>query len=223
MAQDVFYGKPDKNGIIEVEVLNGLKMEYRTAVNLRQFYGDLYDYFMKNAEVQIYDSMGTKGEKAMGDFFDFQNKEGEFVDDKGNHNRHGDFYEKEFIWAKNDGSVEFELKWEGKAKTPNSPYGWFEISIDLVNRAIVDIEVEKNGQKQKLQNGTWEFRNKIVYKNNIIPKYLKTVPFVKNSDMLQNLYMQNIHLKEIERDFEWCLTKIKAPFIAFIESYFRTG
>ena len=216
----VFYEKNEKTGIVGQSAMTVSKMEYRCAVNLKEFYNALHTFFLKNPEVQFKDSLGSKTEKAKGNYFDFQAKEGEFVEDKTNLNRHGDMFEKRFTWAKNDGSVEFELIWEGKANIPHSAYGWFEIKIDLVNRNIVDVEVDKNGVKQKLQNGTWEFRNKIEYHNKVLPEFIRKVPFVKNSKKLEDLYLEYMYLKTLENEFRWCKEKIKAPLVAFIESYF---
>lgn len=192
-------------------------------INFRAFYNELHDKLIHNEYVRFYDMLGEPEDQKVGDFFDEQVKLGEHVDNKSNMNRAGDMFEWHFQWQKEDNRVNFEMKWKAKAKTPYSAYGWVEIYIDLVNRFLTDKEVLVGNQKVTLQNGTWEFRNKVVYKNNIIPKYLNEIPIVKNSPMLQALYLDHVAHEKIAKDIHLCEHKIVPFLYKIIDKHFKSN
>lgn len=195
-------------------------------INFRAFYNELHDKLVHNQYGRFVDMLGEKDDQKIGDFFNEQAKLGEHVDngfeeEGGFLNRTGDMFEWHFQWQKEDRAVNFEMKWSAMMKTPYSAYGWVEVHIDLVNRFLSDKEVLVGNQKVTLQSGAWEFRNKIVYKNNIILKNLKKIPIVKDSPMLQALYLDYVYAEKIKKDIHLCEHKVKDFLYAIIDKHFK--
>lgn len=217
----------ESNGIIE-KAITGFptKLEkFSISTNLRAFYNELHDTLVHNLYGRFTDMLGDPEGQKVGDFFDGQAKLGEHVDnglpsEGGFLNRTGDMFETHFMWAKKMNSIEMEVKWKAKMDTPYSAYGWVEFELDLVNRFLTDKEVLVGNEKKVLQSGSWEFRNKIKYKNKVLKK-LKKVPFIKDYPSIQGLYIDYVYYEKILKDIEFCETKIKPLIYKVIYKYFR--
>lgn len=213
------------NGIIENQFHGKIEGEtefYKTLVNLRGFYNELHDKLIDNEiGVKFVDVMGTKKEKEEGNFFDKQRPNSVKEDPKRWQTRTGDMFEKHFVWAKHDGYNEVEIKWHFKAPAKFSQFGWIEIQIDLVNRFVADKEVLIGNTKKVLQDGTWEFRNKMYYRNSVILKNVKNIPIVKNSPNLIQLYVDHLYYKTLLNDIDYCKYKIKPFIYSIINKHFK--
>ncbi len=209
-----------KNNIIELGFRGyPTRVEnFKCEVNFKAFYNELRDAFVNNKTAKFVDVLNDPD---TGEFLDFQVKAGEHVENEVNQNRSGDMFEKHFQWEKMAHAVNFEMKWKAKVTTPHSPYGWCEIEIDLVNRFLADKEILVGNTKKTVQGGSWEFRNKIKYYNNIIPKYLQKIPIVKNSASLQQLYIDHIHYNLLVEDIEWSIIKLNDIIYSVINKHFR--
>lgn len=215
---------PDKNGIIAETIYGGGKLEkFTSIIDFKAFYNELHDVLVDNKTVKFTDMWGHSEDKAKGDFFDFQSKKGEHTDNDSMGNRTGDIFEVNFVWSRKDeNSVEMEMKWQAKAPTPfTDGNGWVEVTIDLVCRHMVNREVLVGNNKKIMQEGAYEFRNKIEYKNKFIRTYLSKVPFVKNSPTLQGLYLDWVYAHAIENDVHWSEHKIVHLIYGVIHKHFQ--
>jgi hypothetical protein len=187
-------------------------------VNFNAFYNELRDVLVNNSSkafVDILNDPDTDG------YLEGHVKAGEHVDNEHHLNRTADMFEKHFQWEKTKDAVNFEMKWKARVKTPHSKYGWCEVEIDLVNRFLNDKEILVGNTKQTVQGGSWEFRNKIKYFNNIIPKYLQTLPIVKNSASLQQLYIDHVHYNLLVSDIEACVLEVEPLIYSVINKHFK--
>ena len=189
-------------------------------VDLKKFYNELHDTLVFNRTVRFVDMLTSNQNK--GQFLGGVHKLGEHVDNGELLNRSGDMFETQFVWAKNDGGAEeLEMNWMARAKTAFSEYGWVEFKINLVCRRIINKEVLIGNNKKTMQDGTWEFRNRITYKNSIIPNFLHKVPFVKDSSLLQQLYLDHVYFDNLQRDVEFVIEKIKPIVYNVIDKHFK--
>ena len=188
-----------------------------STINFKNFYNELHDTFIDKKFKDILNNPD-------GGFLDNQTKAGEFTDNKGNMNRTGDMFEKHFVWIKKTGNaLEMEMKWKAKKKSEITEHGWFEIEIDLVCRYVAEVEKLVGNKKMKLQSGAWEFRNKVIYKNNMIKKYLHSIPIVKNHKFLQELYFNSIYKKKVEQDLDFGVEKIVPIIYSVINKHFHSN
>lgn len=210
----------DGSEMIEADLYKGKLDKYVATTNLRAFYMELrevlVDWYFK-------DLLGSVAERKKGFFFEGGAKRGEFVENKIYHNRTADMFEKRFMWSKKaDSTVEFELIWEARFKTPHSEFGWLEFKLDLVCRRIVNKEVLDGNTKKVLQQGAWEFRNLFIYKNNIVDRYLKGIPFVKNHKFLRKIYLDHMYKHTLDNDVEYCEHEIMPIIQNLIKKYFTS-
>lgn len=208
----------DGSEMIEADLYKGKLDKYVATTNLRAFYMELreilVDWYYK-------DLLGSREDKKNGDFFGGEAKRGEFVENKIYENRTADMFEKRFMWSKKaDSTVEFELIWEARYKTPFSDFGWLEVKIYLVCRRIVNTEILEGNVKKILQQGAWEFRNEFVYKNNVVHKYLNNVPFVKDSKALRKIYLDHMYKHTLDHDVEFCEHELMPIIQNLIKKYF---
>lgn len=202
-----------KTEIIEAEFWGGKLENYRTSVDLKAFYNDLHDAFLYNKKGKFKDMVGTGDEKKWGHFFNYQAKAGEHIDNERYYNRTGDIFEKKFVWnVQPSGNSEFELIWEAYFPLPFTGYAWVEFKIDLVCRVMVDKEILVGNEKKKVQDGTWEHRHRIKYKNTIIPEYIAKIPIVGKSPSLRKLVLEHLYLKRIEEEITYVEHQI-APIV----------
>ncbi len=205
-----------KEGIFQETIKDGGKVEKLvTPINLRAFYNELHDTLVKN---KFKDMLNDPD----GDFLNNQAKAGEFVDNKANLNRTGDMFEIKFFLMKKEGVSEIEIQWKARKNSIITDYGWYEFKFDLVCRNMKDIDILEGNKKITLQSGGWEFRNEIVYKNNMIKKYLHKIPIVKNSPYLQKVYFEHIYMDKIEHDIIFG-EKILKIIYKVIDKHFKTN
>lgn len=204
------------NDLIEAIIKDGGTMEKLVkSVDIRAFYNELHDVLVaKNFKDIFFDPDS-------GDFFNHQTKAGEFTNNKENLNRKGDMYEIKFTKVINSDVTELEFVWKCKKKAEFSNTGWFEVKIDLTSRNIKDIEIVNGSSKKVLQFAGWEFRNEILYKNNVIKKKLNKIPFVKNSEIIKDLYINHMYAKTLESDIHFGEHKIYGLIYGVINKYFK--
>lgn len=211
------HGPNFETGMFEGKIKDGGKVEKLVAaIDLRAFYMDLHDTLVAKKFTDIIDNPD-------GGFLNNQTKAGEFTDNKAYMNRTGDMFEKKFYVFKKDGvPTEIEILWKAKKKSEITDYGWYEIKIDLVCRFITNKEILDGNKKIVLQSGGWEFRNEVIYKNNMIKKYLNTIPFVKNSKFLKEMYYEHMYVDKIEYDIDFGEHKIMKIIYTVIDKHFGT-
>lgn len=208
----------DGTEMIEAKLYAGKLDKFVATVNLRAFYMELHEILI---DWGFLDMLGTSEDMKTGDFFEGHAQKGEFVENKINENRSRDVFEKRFMWSKKaDGTVEFELVWEARYKTPHTDFGWLEFKLDLVCRRIVNKEILDGNNKKVLQQGTWEFRNLFIYKNNVVPKYLNNIPIIKSSDTFKKIYLDNLYEHTLNDDIEYCENNLMPLIINIINKYF---
>lgn len=211
----------DNTEMIEAVLYKGKLDKYIATVNLRAFYMELHEVLIDN---RFKDVLGTEEEKNMGNFFDGGANRGEFVENGSYMNRINDVFEKRFMWSKKpDSTVEFELHFEARHTTTYSEYGWLYFKLDLVCRRIVNKEILEGNTKKILQQGTWEFRNIFLYRNNIIPKYLNNIPIVKNNHTLKHLYLHQWYEHALEYDIGYCEHDLIPIIQNLINKYFSNN
>lgn len=111
-------------------------------------------------------------------------KEGQMIGEKGEEsNRSHNMFERKFFYNDVGGGVkEIELLWQAKRNTFFLNGGYVVFTLDMVCRRISNQEILKGNQKVTLQQGNWEFRNKILYFNPTLAKkcekLAKFVPFL---------------------------------------------
>ncbi len=207
--------------LIEANLYRGKLDKYVSTTNLRAFYIELNEILLDN---RFDDVLGTLDNIKSGDFFEGQAKIGEFVDPFVYNNRTNNCYEKRFMWSKKaDSTVEFELVWEARHKTPYSEFGWLYFKLDLVCRRIVNKEILEGNDKKIFQQGTWEFRNTFLYRNNIIPKYLNGIPFVKTSHTLKSAYLHQLYEHILDHDLIYCEHELIPIIQNLINKYFSNN
>ena len=206
-----------KKGLIEYELRDGTVETLVGTINLKAFYRDMHDMFIAE---KFHDLIKDPD----GGFLMNQNQQGEAIDNKKMLNRTGDIFEKKYtIINLGNNSFEFECNWGLYHSSGFTEHGWFEITLDFECRTMSEVETLVGNKKKKLQKGDWEFRNKIVYKNNIIEKYLKTIPFVKNSQKLQELYIENFYKNKILHDIEYGDQNIVNVIYNVMNKHFNTS
>ena len=206
-----------KSGKIEKKIYGNGKVDKIVAgINLKAFYKDLHEALVNSNFKDILNDPD-------GGFFDYQTKKGEYTDNKANLNRTGDMFEKKFIWIKKDnGNVDLEFEWYAKKESVITQHGRFEVKIYLVCRNIEKIEKLVGNNKVKLDSGGWEFRNEIVYKNSVISDFLHKIPFVKNSPILQEMYINFVYGGKIKQDINYGETRVFSAIYSVIDKHFNS-
>lgn len=209
------------NDLIQVTFWDGKLAKYACATDLRAFYMELHNFLVNNKSGRFVDMLGTPDEMAKGDYFDHQVKFGEHFDMPKFLNRQGDMFERKFVWNKfSNGMFELEMEWFVKAPMPYSGTGWVEIKFDLICRNIKNVEVLEGNTKKVLQQGTWEFRNRVFYKNRVFKQVINNIPIVKNSDWLKIKVFNYFFLKRIEDDLNKFEFSIKPQIQLLMDKYF---
>lgn len=199
-------------------ILEDLVEKYTKAVDLKKFYTELRNYLMYK---KFKDMLGTKDDQKIGKFFGGQQQGGEWINAKENENRVPDVYEYHFSWKKQtNGSVDFEVKWRAQLKSIHTGFGWYEFHLDLVCRNMKDVEILQGNNKITLQNGTYEFRNKILYKNSVVKNYLNKIPIIKNSNYFKNLYFHKMYDSTIRSDTDYGKEKVMPGIYKIIHNHF---
>jgi len=212
MKLDIDYNK----GIIKYKLRDGTVENMSGKINLKSFYRDMHDMFVDEG---FYDLINDPD----GGILMNQNKKGEAIDNK-ELNRTGDIFEKKYtIINKGNNSFEFECVWELFHGANVTEHGWFEITLNFENRVMSEVEELDGNKKKKFKKGDWEFRNEIVYKNNVIKKYLKTIPFVKNSETIQKIYIENFYKNKILKDIEYGERNIVNVIYDVMNKHFKTS
>ncbi len=206
----------EEDGILSFGIDSKTKVnKFSKNIDLKKFYNELNKFLIYN---KFKDMLGTKNQIKMGKFQDGWAKAGEYVN--GDTNREKNMFEKQFILIKKETNNDFELHWKAFRKIPYSKYGWFEFELDLSNRFMQDKEILDGNNKKVLQSGGWEFRNKFIYKNNVINEYLNKIPFVKNSKTLKKFYLDIIYNSSLEKEVNLCKNKFKPEITNLILKHF---
>lgn len=206
MFDDVMKGE-------KIALMDGALKKYNADVNLKAFYKELHDWLVEHDFVD-----------SSFDFYkDIKKKKGEF-ENNDNLTRNEDYFEKKFVIIKKpDGGAELEIVWEAKTKAlPITNYGKVFFKLDLSVRNWNKKEfLDENNQKKVLDSGGWEFRNKLEYQNTVVEDFLSTVPIVKNSDRLKELYLKSLYMNKVEEEVEQhVIPKILETIQGIIEKHF---
>lgn len=198
----------------EFSTIFGETHSYSKLVDLPSF---LKEFAATLLDRGFQDMVGEQKKQDIGEFFNFQ--AGPMEHANGSNRRTANMYEKKMVTIKNQGNA-FEVEIQWKARRKISDYGWFEFHMDLQNHTGKEVEVLEGNNKKILLSGKWEFRNKFIYKNNIMRKYLKKTPWVKNSEFLQKMYINHIYKKELAMDIAITEEKFCGLIKKQIEKYF---
>lgn len=207
MLRDTHLSIDDKQ-ILHIDYWGGRLEKFTKAVDLKGWYESHYELLEQNMLVHFSDMLGFPSEMKKGHFIEGIAKGGEMPDAKANENRTGGQYETKFYWNEYEpGVFELELEWKARAplsdrKIGNTGYGWVEYKLDVVCRRMFKKEVLVGNKKKILYEGTYEFRNRMSYKNNYVPQVLENIPFVKNSAGLKSSIINFLFLKKAERDLD---------------------
>ena len=216
------HGLSINGGIIEEQVNSshgmGMVFKYSSPADLGAFFGDFAEALRKKG---FKDMMGQPSLIKKGKFFDFMMKEGEFDDPDGMKNRIGPIYEIRYDHTQSDPQTfHLHVEWKARIGARNSSYGWYEFVMDFTAINVKDYEILEGNNKKVLKQGTFEFRNRLFYKNSIILDFLNDVPYVKNSDSLKKAYINYVHMPAIKGDLEEG-HHVLAPFIrSEVEKHF---
>ena len=207
----------ENSGLLIYDGVGGGKktQKYSKPANLKNFYMEMHNLLVEEG---YKDMLGTEDKQKKGDFQDGWSKAGEFID--GKNNRAGDIFEKQFFLVVKPVAKDIEILWKAFKKTPYSKYGWMEFEMNLSNRFMQDKEYLEGNNKKVLQGGSWEFRNSFVYKNNVILEYLDKIPFVKNSPILKNFYINYIYKDTLQNDANYCDEKLHPKLQKLIDKHF---
>lgn len=196
--------------------------KFNANVDLKGFYNELHDLAVKEKWGDNLEPGFTTPRPGFADG-NIMMQEGEFANIKDDANRHSDMFETHFMLSdKGNGGQEFELKWEIRCKYPLSHFGsnaYAIFKLDLVNRFMTDKEFDVGGKKKKLQTGTWEFRNKVVYYNNIGEKISK-LPILGNWNWTRLLYYKKLYVPYVQKDIDFTIEKIIGKIYGVINKHF---
>ncbi len=218
-----------ETGIISFTIKDGGRVDKLVApIIFKKFYNEMHDQLVEKKFIDMlydpdmtdYKYNGSKQKK----FFDYQAKFGEFVEPKSNKNRNGDLFEQKFFWITHgDGTTETEIVWKARKKSIHDPkHGWYEVKIDITCRRMVNQEIlDSNNNKVIFQNGAYEFRNEIIYKNDIIAKKLQNMFLIGKSQKLIELYLERVYGKILQADFDFGIEKIYPMIYGVIDKHFK--
>lgn len=186
-------------------------LTYSAAIDLKKFYTGLAEKFTKEDCKDALD-------------IGYYVKEGEMIGEKGEEsNRTHNIFEKKFFY--NDvggGAKEIELVMEAKRNTYVLDGGFVTFKLDMVCRRIMPQEILQGNDKKVLQQGNWEFRNKIIYFNPKLAKkcekYAKFIPFFgsKAPEIILNIFFGH----QLHADMEYAEEKVAPIMTDFISEHF---
>ena len=174
---------------------------------LRDFYIDLHDWLVHH---DFKDNWDTKG----------QAKAGEWANAPHNSNRTGDMWETEFTMMDNGDSKEIEIRWEATLHLHDSIHGHLYFKLDVVCRRMIEVETLVDGKKKIEQEGAWEFRNKIFYRNHAFKNHIMKIPIINKSEKLQEYFFGFFHENQIDIDIKHCSEHYVAGIRKMIYKHF---
>jgi hypothetical protein len=193
--------------------------------DVKKFYGEFIDLLTYNRYGRfVHRYANSDKDEEVGKFIGSYADLGEHIVTSEMHGGNG--FEVRFRFDEMVEEGTFEVEWEVKARTESgkgkfSPYGWIEFNMEMVNRFSPRKEVVEGNEKKVLYGGKWEFRCQYLYKNNLIPKYLNTLPIIKNNHKLKHLYIEHIAKKSILKDI-WIFENRIVPMLQdFINDFFK--
>lgn len=191
-----------------IKLWDGQCKKYTANLNLKAFYNELHDLLVDKSFTDR-------------NFIGIPLKKGEFLNND-DLTRNQDYFEKKFVVINKGDSKEIEITWEAHTnKVPFTSHTVIEFTFAIECRNWQVKEVLDGNQKKTFDTGTWELRNKLYYNNFIVKNYLKTIPFVKNSENLQKLYLKYIHMPKVKAELEKHVKpKVIKPIADLIEKYF---
>lgn len=213
------------DGSLTATFMDGGKYAYGKQMNLRDFYTELGKTLTESGWDDITWDKDPK-------FFSNVNatsklKKGELADTK-QLKRNKNMYEQKFFWCdKGDGAFDVEIIW--KAKKKGSLYGDESVvafELNLSNRNMRNVEILDGNNKITLQDGGWELRNKMEYKNVVLREKFKKLQYITKWTPFSEEYLKEIMSKmwfeknvdhEIEVMKRKCYDKIKG----IIDKHFK--
>ena len=218
--------KITSEGILEIKYKGEIpkKAYINTAVDLGAFYKEFRNVLLNNWEnIEFTDKHGKLSEQKKGNFLEHYPTSAEYKDPAGGLLRPEGIYIHHYVWAKHNGFEEHECVWWARCKATYSKRAWYEFRMRIDVRNLVEREVLEGNKKKKLYYGTWEFRNEMYYKSKIIPDFLHKIPIVRNSPVLQELYMDYTYYNTMKADMVYIRSKIIPMLYEVINKHFKPG
>ena len=213
-------------GIIEVKITDGIpkKAYISTAVDISKFYKDFKEQLEINWEnFEFKDVHGKKSLQKKGYFLEHDPPISEYKNPAGHLTRPQGIFEHHYVWAIHNGFEEHETRWHARTAAKFTSKGWYQFKLQIDVRNLVAREILDGNKKKKVYFGTWELRNELRYKTTVIPKMLHKIPIVKNSKLLQQLYLDYIYYKHMEADVRYARDKILPMIYEPINKHFQPG
>ena len=214
----------EDDGSLTTTFMDGGKFAYGKALDFRSFYMELADLLYNKGWDDITWSEDPK-------FFSnvsatSEMKKGELADTK-SLKRNKNMYEQNFVWSdKGDSSFDIELVWMARKKSEIfSDNACVMFKLSMANRRMVNTEILEGNNKKTLQDGNWEFRNEMKYKNIYFRNKFKKLKYITKWTPFSEEYLKDIMIKiwyEKEVDHDIALFKRKAyePIKELITKHF---
>ena len=201
--------KPNNDGNHEIELYGQDDMLSATA-DPKQF---LKDMSATLQALKFKDKLGQQSRIG---------KRGEMVESsmKKNYNRRGFMYETKYHWLNlPNGNHEFEVEWNAVGKVPHSKKDISVIfKMDLQVRNMVEVEKLVDGKKKRMYKCEWEFRNKIIYRNNVVREFINKLPFI--GDTVKYMIFKEMYKSEVEENIQFVMTAMKGAIYGVINKHF---
>ncbi len=202
----------EKDGSLTKTFMDGGKFAFGKQTDLRAFYIELGSTLTQkgwtdetwNEDPKFFSNVGGKAEMLKGELTNTK----EFK-------RNKNMFENKFAWFdKGNGTFDVEFVWLARKNT--SMFGneaCVKFELNLSNRNMKNVEILEGNNKKVLQDGGWEFRNKMEYKNVHLRNKFKKLQYITkyipffSEDYLKEVMIKIWYKKDVEHDI--ALAKMK--------------
>lgn len=214
------------DGSLTTTFMDGGKYAYGKALDFKAFYIELgnlltdkgWDDITWDKDPKFFSNVDATSKM----------KKGELAD-TGELKRNKNMYEQNFVWSdKGDGSFDVELLWMARKSSDifggdNSSCVMFK--LNMANRRMMNKEILDGNNKTTLQEGTWEFRNEMKYKNVYFREKFKKLKYITKWTPFSESYLQEVMVKmwyekEVDQDIALFRRKAFEPVSDLIRKYF---
>lgn len=212
------------DGSLTYTFMDGGKYAYGKQVNLRNFYIEIgnaltdsgWDDITWDKDPKFFSNVNATSKMNKGELADTKKLK-----------RNKNMYEQKFQWSdKGDGAFDIEIKWKAKKKAPLfSNYAVVVFEFDLSNRNMRNVEILDGNNKITLQDGGWEFRNKMEYKNVILREKFKKLHYITKWTPFSEEYLKEImaktwYQKDVDHEIAVLRRKCYDKIKGIIEKHF---